>query len=148
MTAGTQAKAGEANSVVEKLWPIGPTTVGRARHLLTRSLNAWGLEHLAEDAELIVSELVTNSVRHAHEPRGHVIQTRFERLHGGVRIEVHDANVNKPEPRSASTEDESGRGLILVELITGGRWGVSDRIGIGKMVWAVCADGGVDGTPT
>jgi two-component sensor histidine kinase len=87
-------------------------------------------------------ELVTNSVRHAREPRGHVIRTRFERLGRGVRIEVHDADDAKPEQRDASGDEESGRGLALVEAVTGGRWGVSDREGIGKLVWALCAEDG------
>ncbi len=118
--------------------------MGRARRLLVRNLDVWGLAHLADAAALVVSELVTNSVRHAREPRGHLIRTRFERLRDGVRIEVHDASDRKPEHREASSYAESGRGLALVELITAGRWGVSDREGIGKMVWAVCADGSTD----
>jgi hypothetical protein len=37
---------------------------------------------------------------------------------------------------------ESGRGLALVDALTGGQWGVAGRVGVGKMVWAVCADDG------
>lgn len=77
--------------------------------------------HLSGAAELVVSELVTNSVRHAREPRGHVIRTQFERLGRAVRIEVHDANESKPEQRRAFDDEESGRGLALVDAITGGR---------------------------
>ncbi|MFI0895442.1 ATP-binding protein [Streptomyces sp. NPDC020983] len=120
--------------------------MGGARRLLVRSLAGWGLAHLSAAAELVVSELVTNSVRHAREPRGHVIRTRFERLGRGVRIEVHDANDAKPEQRDASGDEESGRGLALVDAVTGGRWGVSDREGIGKLVWALCADDGTVST--
>jgi hypothetical protein len=130
-----------------KSWPHGPRSVGRARRLLGRTLAAWGLAHLSDAAELVVSELVTNSVRHAREPRGHVIRTRFERLGCGVRIEVHDANDGKPELRDVSNDEESGRGLALVDAITCGRWGVSEREGIGKMVWALCTDGGSGGDP-
>jgi two-component sensor histidine kinase len=85
-------------------------------------------------------ELVTNAVEHAHPPYGHLIATRLERLDCGVRIEVHDANDNKPERLDVSADDESGRGLALVDVLTSGRWGVSDREGSGKMVWAVCAE--------
>ena len=146
MTPGTRVSIGEETPlVVVKSWPFGPRSVGRARRLLVRSLDAWGLAHLADAAQLVVSELVTNSVRHAYEPRGHVIRTQFKRLPRGVRIEVHDANDTKPELRSASTEEESGRGLALVDVITAGGWGVDDRDGIGKVVWAVCAEGGDDG---
>jgi two-component sensor histidine kinase len=127
---------------IVKTWPKRPHSVGEARRLLVRSLDAWGMPHLAENAELVVSELVTNSVRHARVPNGHVILTRFACLGGAVRIEVHDANTDKPEVRSASPDEESGRGLALVDLITGGRWGVGERKGPGKMVWAECVEGG------
>jgi anti-sigma regulatory factor (Ser/Thr protein kinase) len=105
------------------------------------------LAHLAETAQLIVSELVTNSVNHAREPRGRLIATRFERVESGVRIEVHDAGDQKPERREALSEEESGRGLALVDALTDGRWGVSERLGVGKLVWAVCAEHGTEKVP-
>jgi anti-sigma regulatory factor (Ser/Thr protein kinase) len=143
MTPPTPAAlAEERPSVVERLWPPAPLTVGRARQFLARHLDAWGLQQLTDSAELVVSELVTNAVRHAHPPYGNVISTRFERLESGVRIEVHDANNSKPEPREASAEEESGRGLGLVDALTGGHWGVSDRTGPGKVVWACISDTG------
>jgi two-component sensor histidine kinase len=110
--------------------------------MLVHSLDAWGLARFADDAVLVVSELLTNSLRHAREPHGRQIATRFERLESGVRIEVHDANDSKPERQEASSEAVSGRGLALVDVMTGGRWGVSDREGVGNLVWAVCADDG------
>jgi hypothetical protein len=58
MTPNTLAAlAGEWPAVVERLWPPAPRSVGRARRFLVRSLDAWGLPHLAESAELVVSEL-------------------------------------------------------------------------------------------
>ena len=136
--------AGEGPSVVEKLWPPAPLSVGRARRFLVQHLEVWGLPQLADSAQLIVSELVTNAVVHAHPPYGTLIATRFERLECGVRIEVHDAGDTKPERRDASADEESGRGLGLVDALTGGHWGVSDRDGPGKMLWAVCADDGTE----
>lgn len=93
----------------------------------------------ADAAELVLSELITNALTHARRPRGRLIETRFECLGDGVRIEVHDANDNKPERQKVSAEAESGRGLALVDALTDGHWGVGDREGVGKMVWAVCA---------
>jgi two-component sensor histidine kinase len=133
MTSGTPAA-----TAVEKIWPPAPRTVGRARQFLTQHLEVWGLPQLAENAELIVSELVTNAIAHAQPPYGHLIATRMERLDRGVLIEVHDANDAKPERQEASADSESGRGLALVDAITGGQWGVSDRKGPGKRVWAIC----------
>lgn len=145
MTTGTPAILGEEHpSVVVRSWPHGPRSVGRARRLLTRSLDAWSLGHLADAAELVVSELLTNSVRHSRGARRHVIGTRFERLPCGVRIEVHEADDAKPDRRDVPPDAESGRGLALVDVVTGGRWGVSDREGVGKMVWAVCVDAAAD----
>ncbi len=132
---------------VLKTWPPAPQSVGRARQLLARHLDAWGLPQLADTAELVLSELVTNAVNHAFPPYGRLVATRFERLEsGGVRIEVHDPCESKPEPRDAPTYAESGRGLALVDVLTGGCWGVSDREGPGKLVWAVCAEDGAEAT--
>jgi anti-sigma regulatory factor (Ser/Thr protein kinase) len=148
MTIGTlAAHVDEHPAVVVKTWPRSFRTVTRARHLLSEHLDAWGLSHLADAAELVVSELVTNAVNHARSPRGHLIATRFERLESSVRIEVHDASERKPERQEASADAEFGRGLALVEALTSGQWGVSVREGPGKMVWAVCSDDEKIGTP-
>lgn len=148
MTGGAPgALAEESPAVVAKTWPHGPRSVGRARRLLAQHLGAWGMPQLADAAEVVLSELVTNSVRHARSPQGHLIGTRFERLACGVRIEVHDANERKPERREASADAEFGRGLVLVDALTGGQWGVSDRDGPGKMLWAICADDGTTESP-
>ncbi|MEU6850630.1 ATP-binding protein [Actinacidiphila alni] len=138
MSQSTPAQTSEEDPAeVTKTWPHGPRSVGKARHLLARTLEEWGLPHLSDAAELVVSELVTNSVRHAAEPRGRLIYTRFQRVGDSVRIEVHDANDSKPERREVPSDEETGRGLYLVQAITGGQWGVSDRKGVGKQVWAV-----------
>ena len=146
MAPGTSAAlAGECPAVVEKLWPSVACSVGGARGFVAAHLDAWGLSQLADSAVLVVSELVTNAVVHAQSPYETLIATRLERLECGVRIEVHDRSGSKPERRDASADDESGRGLALVDALTGGHWGVSDRDGPGKMLWAVCADDGAAG---
>lgn len=55
---------------------------------------------------------------------------------GQLRVEVHDAGEGHPAARPVGELDESGRGLLLVELLSEA-WGVSGRTGIGKCVWAV-----------
>jgi two-component sensor histidine kinase len=110
-------------------------------------MEIWGLAPLAEIAELVLSELLSNSVRHARNPRGRHIETRYEKTNAAeLRIEVHDANTSLPIPQKADTDAEAGRGLVLVHALTQGRWGVEERPhGIGKLVWAVCADTGAVG---
>lgn len=118
------------------LWPATSRSVHRARHVLVEKLNAWGMGGLVDVAALVLSELLTNSVRHGRVDGGREVGTRFIREDSGIRIEVHDASSEKPEMREPSADDDSGRGLLLVEALTGGRWGVSDRDGVGKLVWA------------
>lgn len=132
--------SGDEAPILVMRWPRSARCVGAARQELRRELEAWGLGRIAETAELVLSELFGNAVRHACPPRGRQIETRYERAFGGVRIEVHDANENWPELRKATEDEECGRGLLLVDALTGSRWGVSERDGVGKQVWAVVAD--------
>jgi hypothetical protein len=125
---------------VVRRWPNSRQTVPRARHELLATIGAWGLAGLEDPAVLVLSELVTNAVRHAASPRGREIETRFLRLsHDRIRIEVHDASIERPVKRRSADTDEGGRGLLLVDAVTAHQWGVSSRPGIGKLVWAVIA---------
>ncbi|HEY5834572.1 ATP-binding protein [Streptomyces sp.] len=143
-TRGDSKATDHVRTVVVKRWERDPRCVPQARHELRRELDSWGLNRVADSAELVLCEVLTNAVRHARAPRDRLIETRFERLRGGVRIEVHDANETKPVRREAPADADSGRGLALIDALTGGRWGVSDREGAGKLVWAVCADDGTE----
>jgi serine/threonine-protein kinase RsbW len=120
-----------------KRWTYEARCVGEARHELRRCLSVWGMDDLADRAELVLSELLTNAIRHTERPPDREIETRYELLAAGVRIEVHDADDARPTAQNPSVDEETGRGLALVDALTGARWGVSDRGGIGKLVWAV-----------
>ncbi|MFD8786675.1 ATP-binding protein [Kitasatospora sp. NPDC059599] len=87
---------------------------------------------------VVLSELVTNAVVHARVPKGRRIAVRFELVSGHLRIEVHDASGERPViRRSAGPDDDSGRGLCLVEALSV-EWGWMPRPeGIGKIVWAL-----------
>jgi DNA-binding XRE family transcriptional regulator len=131
----------ERPGLVVRRWPNAPECVGSARRILRLYLTRWGMGTLVDTAELVLSELFGNAVQHAPGHEDSLIETRFERLtDGSLRIEVHDSGENKPERRDASPDAEAGRGLALVEALTGGRWGAADRLGIGKCVWALCSD--------
>jgi anti-sigma regulatory factor (Ser/Thr protein kinase) len=143
---GTPHVASDDTQIISR-WPSTRRTVGRARRELLAALDAWGLVKLQDAAALVLSELVTNAVVHARSPRGRLIETRFRRLDDGrVRIEVHDANGEPPVLCASGETDEGGRGLLLVDALTGGQWGVSGRAGVGKAVWATVAAPG-DGEP-
>ncbi|MFD5465498.1 ATP-binding protein [Kitasatospora sp. NPDC127059] len=93
-------------------------------------------EPLLPTGELLLSELVTNAVRHARTPRGRLIFVRLQLPSPtALRIEVHDADSEKPAPHPTSLTSETGRGLLLVQQLAQS-WGCCPRRGgIGKFVW-------------
>ncbi|UWE08733.1 helix-turn-helix domain-containing protein [Actinacidiphila bryophytorum] len=139
MAGAGPAPGEELPGLVVRRWPNEPACVGGARRILRLYLHRWGMESLTDTAVLVMSELLGNAVQHATGAEDSLIETRFERLaDGSLRIEVHDSSENTPRRRDASADAEAGRGLALVDALTGGRWGVADRSGIGKRVWALC----------
>jgi anti-sigma regulatory factor (Ser/Thr protein kinase) len=109
-----------------------PEAAAQARHLVAHALQAWSLPQLMEDAELIVSELVSNTVAHAV---GDCIQVTMLRLsRQRVRISVVDRDSRRPKRRAPDADGERGRGLLLVEACSS-EWGVRVLPG-GKSVWS------------
>jgi anti-sigma regulatory factor (Ser/Thr protein kinase) len=104
-------------------------SVRRARHAARAQLVEWGLQQACEYAELLISELVTNAVRHA---RG-LVRMSLSAADGLLRCEVEDSSPVPPTLRAASRDDEGSRGLLLVEVLSCG-WG-SVPTGRGKLVW-------------
>ena len=107
--------------------------VGLARQATHEALASWQLAHLEETAVLLVSELVTNAVRHARTG-GSMLVLRLESAGSWLRIEVHDADPRVPEPRTPDKLDGSGFGFVLIEALAD-KWGVR-KATIGKAVWA------------
>lgn len=94
-------------------------------------LSGWGLSGLADVAVLIVSELVTNSLRHAHGPIG----VRLSRRGDSLFVEVSDPVPDAPRERSARNDEEHGRGIRLLSRQSTA-WGTSTEPGApGKTVW-------------
>ncbi|MFG2527496.1 SpoIIE family protein phosphatase [Streptomyces sp. NPDC048516] len=111
-------------------WSLAPEarSVARARELARDQLTDWGLQELVDTTELLVSELVTNALRHGHgEIRLRLLLDRT------LVCEVWDADLAQPRRRRARDTDEGGRGLQLVGLLSQG-WG-SRRTPRGKTVW-------------
>ncbi|WP_415950942.1 ATP-binding protein [Streptomyces sp. KLOTTS4A1] len=117
--------------------PRSPRTPARARALLRHQLTEWKVDDdLSHTATLLLSELVTNSVRHARGAPGREVGLRLVTYEGRLRVEVADASSGWPAPRTADEDEEEGRGLALVVALAD-RWGCCPRRhGIGKAVWA------------
>lgn len=117
--------------------PPVPAQVGRVRGEVRERLFDWGLADYVDDVTLLVSELVTNAVRHGVGP----IELFMVYRDGRLLCEVRDDGVGAPYPRSATVDDTSGRGLELVARLIGelgGDWGVILHDGrIGKGVYIV-----------
>jgi PAS domain S-box-containing protein len=108
--------------------PAEPAAVAGARAKAARQLADWGLEELTFATEVLVSELVTNAIRHAQPP----LQLRLI-LDTTLSCEVSDASTTAPHLRRADRYDEGGRGLMLVARLAA-RWGTR-YTRTGKTIW-------------
>lgn len=127
--------------------PLGAllTAVPCARAYTRVILDEWGLAALADPAELIVSELVTNSVQASTDSGGRprygedglpVAHLRLACDQACVLVEVWDSVTRPPAARRADPDSEDGRGLALIEALSA-RWGWTRVPGWpGKVVWA------------
>jgi len=112
--------------------PATGPAAGLARQATRDTLAAWQLAYLEETAVLLVSELVTNVVRHARsDALGMAL--RLEPAGASLVIEVHDGDPHEPRPRMPGRFDESGFGFVLIEALAG-KWGVR-QTATGKAVW-------------
>ncbi|MFJ8820441.1 ATP-binding protein [Streptomyces sp. NPDC102467] len=119
----------------EWAFPADPTAVRRARAAVRGQLADWDLEELGDVTTLLVSELVTNSLRHASGPIG-VRLCRPRGSDGALLVEVSDPLPDPPRARAAAPDDEGGRGLQLVAGVSRS-WGTrpGDARTGGKTVW-------------
>ena len=119
-------------------FPCEPSTAEIGRKLVRDALGVWHLDNLGDRAALIISELIANAVRHTpcHSIRLVVGQLTESRVRVGV---VDRAPSCLPVLGSANSDDESGRGLLLIDAVAD-RWGYdlrgSGRHPWGKEVWA------------
>jgi anti-sigma regulatory factor (Ser/Thr protein kinase) len=101
-----------------------PEAVRRAR-LALDDLVGVASEASLEDARLLVSELVTNSIRHGNLVTGQEIELRVDIDGDALRVEVRDPGGGfELQPRVAGSQEDSGWGLYLVGRLAE-RWGVS-----------------------
>ncbi|WP_029391206.1 ATP-binding protein [Streptomyces xiaopingdaonensis] len=112
--------------------PRQPESAATARRLLHAACAVWGLNDLAEDGALIVSELVANAVQHARRESIRVVIDHRDAAR--VRVGVADLSRARPVEHEADGSEEGGRGLRLVAALAAD-WGTDERRW-GKIVWA------------
>ncbi|MER5554200.1 ATP-binding protein [Streptomyces sp. NPDC002793] len=132
--------------------PARYEAVGGARRFTRTTLNSWDLDERFDDVALVVSELVTNALRHAlPADAARELQDRCVRLHlmrwtSRLVCAVRDPSEKGPVAGQAPDSAESGRGLFLVESFSDS-WGwhpspvpagsTPPDGGLGKVVWAL-----------
>jgi anti-sigma regulatory factor (Ser/Thr protein kinase) len=119
------------------LLPWAPASVGVARKRLAADLSAAGIfEAAVGDAVLVVSELLSNAIRHARPLPGANVQVAWALERDAIEVAVSDGGApTTPARTHASVSSLGGRGLDIVEYVSS-RWGVrSDDYG--QTVWAV-----------
>lgn len=110
--------------------------------LFTRTtVDEWGLAKLADDVELVVSELVTNAVQATLDRElGSNVAMVLAETDGELLVLVWDGATEVPEPASPDSDGLHGRGLQIVAALAS-RWGTALGENGGKVVWAVVALG-------
>ncbi|MFP8943421.1 ATP-binding protein [Streptomyces fenghuangensis] len=116
-----------------------------ARLLAAHQFTVWGVPRgtaVFDAAVLAVAELAANAVLHGRVPgRDFELVLVYDGGGGVLRVEVSDTHPGRPLPlvcAEAGSEEERGRGLLLVEAVAD-RWGMRERCGPGKTVWAEIA---------
>lgn len=120
--------AGRHSAALALRMDVGAASAARA--FVEEQCLVWGCLDAVDTAKLIVSELVTNAVLHAASHPQLLVSYNGMTM----RLQVSDDSHAAPMPRVAAFEDESGRGLLLVDAFAAA-WGVEDADS-GKRVWA------------
>ena len=116
--------------------PLDVQAPGLARTVVVRCLAEHVVAPVLENAQLLVSELVTNSVRHSGAPEGDDLVVRVHLWRGKCRLEVEDQGRDGViAPRLPDRAGGSGLGLNLVQMLSE-RWGVIRAPGGPTRVWA------------
>jgi len=118
-----------------------PGSVRAARDFTVAILHRWGMAERSQDIAIVVSELMTNALRHAVPGPGDTGPRRPIRLgllQPGpcVLCAVADPGKAAPAPKRPGSRDETGRGLQLIRALTD-RWGYTTPSETGKVVWAL-----------
>jgi anti-sigma regulatory factor (Ser/Thr protein kinase) len=117
---------------IELQLDVGPSAASEARAAVM-VLDGRASPEILDDVRLLLSEVVTNAVRHAGAPAGARIGLAVSVIHGCVRAEVTDTGRGfEPAPRDLPQLEAGGWGLHLVDRLAT-RWGVD--LGQAARVW-------------
>lgn len=116
----------------QRCFPGARTSVRLAREFTVNTLAEWGVADRQDDIRLCVSELATNALLHGVPP-GRGFSVRLTADGSLVRLEVRDSGGGYPEASSPSTDQCTGRGLLLAQA-TADDYGVTEHA-VGKTVW-------------
>lgn len=116
----------------ERLLPSTYESVAHARTIAIGLLASAGLSaDCTDDVSMVVSELVTNAIRHTGGTAFHLSASVQDRV---VRVAVSDCSKELPMRMVDSDEHEGGRGIAVVEALSK-EWGAT-LLPLGKTVWA------------
>jgi anti-sigma regulatory factor (Ser/Thr protein kinase) len=134
---GIGSDAGEVRATSVVILPCTPSSVAVARQRLTADLSAAGVFGQAVgDAALVVSELLSNAIKHAWPLPGAKLQVAWMVEQGSVEVAVSDGGgPTRPRESHPSRSALGGRGLGIVDELSRD-WGIRAD-GIGQTVWAV-----------
>ncbi len=122
-------------------------SVGTARDFCLSTMRRWGVQDRGDDVAVVVSELLTNALRHGGAPgprpgAGAAARSRWPVRLGLVQpghfvlCAVADPSPRLPEPKEPDYLAESGRGLHVISALSD-RWGCTAPTEAGKVVWAL-----------
>ncbi len=116
--------------------PWDPKSVPQMRRALRTDLEARSItEQVISESEMVVSELVANSIRHARPLPDGSVRVHWKVKGNQVEVEVTDGGgPSTPQPLPRATWVSAGRGLRIVRSLAH-EWGVSDGDGT-RTVWA------------
>ena len=116
-----------------------PESVRMARFHIRAALGFHELDDYADDAEIIISELVTNAIQHVRGDGKETIGVTLARARNqeGVTVVVSDSSPAGPVMREMPTDSTQGRGLQIVEALSA-HWGWHPEGG-GKAIFAILA---------
>jgi anti-sigma regulatory factor (Ser/Thr protein kinase) len=119
------------------LLPCQPASVAVARHRIASEMRSAGTtDGAVDDAAIVVTELLTNAIRHASPLSGRWLQVTWDLEDESVEIAVSDGgSTTLPRVSRPALSALGGRGLEIVETLSQ-RWGVC-RTGPGTTVWAI-----------